>query len=64
MGIFPMPPPHTVQVNMISRFDDPWIIPSPEQVTDFGESMPLTPVEINFCEIVATSDPPPAQHAH
>ena len=63
MGIFPVPPPHTVQVNMVSRSDDPWIIPSPEQVTDFGESMPLTPVEINYCEIVTTSDPPPPQHA-
>ena len=63
MGIFPVPPPHTVQVNMISRSDDPWIIPSPEQVTDFGESVPLTLVEINYCEIVAASDPPLSQHA-
>ena len=63
MGIFPMPPPHTIQVNMITRSDDPWIIPSPEQVTSFGESMPLTPVEINYCEIVAASDPPPPEHA-
>ena len=63
MSIFPAPPPHTVQVNMVSSSDDPWIIPLPEQVTDFGESMPLTPVEINYCEIVAASDPPPPQRA-
>ena len=25
--------------------------------------MPLTPVEISYCEIVAASDPPPPQHA-
>ena len=63
MGIFPAPPPHTAQVNMISRSDDPWLIPTPEQVFEFGESMPLTPVEISYCEIVAASDPPPPQHA-
>ena len=48
---------------MISRSDHPWIIPSPKQVASFGESMPLTPVEINYCEIVAASDPPPAENA-
>ena len=63
MGIFPAPPPHTVQVNMISRSDDPWLIPSPKQVFYFGESMLLTLVEINYCEIVTASDPPPPQHA-
>ena len=30
MGIFPLPPPNTVQINMISQSDDPWIIPSPK----------------------------------
>ena len=30
MGIFPILPPNTVQVNMISRSGDLWIIPSPE----------------------------------
>ena len=63
MGIFPIPPPNTIQVNMISRSDDPWIVPSPEQVASFGESMPLTLVEINYYEIVAVSDPPPADNA-
>ena len=63
MGIFPIPPPNTVQVNMVSRSNDPWIIPSPEQVTSFGEQMPLTPDEINYCEIISTSDPPPADNA-
>jgi len=47
MGIFPAPPPNTAQVNMLSRTDDPWLIPSPEQVYEFGESMPLTLVEIS-----------------
>ena len=59
MGIFPAPPLHTAQVNMISRSDDPWLIPTLEQVLEFGESMPLTPVEISYCEIVAAYDPPP-----
>ena len=63
MGIFPTPPPHIVQVNMISRSNDPWIIPSPEKLTDFGESMPLTPVEINYYEIFTASNPPPPEHA-
>ena len=63
MGIFPAPPLHTAQVNMISRSDDPWLIPTLEQVLEFGESMPLTLVEINYCEIVTASDPPPPQHA-
>lgn len=35
MGIFPAPPPHTAQVNMISKSDDPWLIPTPEQVFEF-----------------------------
>ena len=61
MGIFPIPPPNTVQVNMV--LDDPWIIPSPKQVASFGESMPLTPVEINYCEIISASNPPPADNA-
>ena len=30
MGIFPLLPPNTIQVNMISWLDDPWMVPFPE----------------------------------
>ena len=63
MGIFPLPLPHTIQVNMISHSDDPWIIPLPEQVDSFGDFMPLTPIEINYCELLAASNSPPSEDA-
>jgi len=64
MGIFPLPPPNTIQVNMISRSNDPWIIPSPKQFDSFGDSMPLSPVvssppQVNYvatCPVPIFSD--------
>ena len=58
MGIFPLPPPNTIQVNMISQSDDPWIVSLLEKVDSFGDLMPLSPVELNYCEILVASDPP------
>ena len=58
MGIFPIPPLNTIQFNMLSQSDDPWIIPSPKQVDSFGDSMPLSPIKINYCELTTTSDSP------
>ena len=55
MGIFPLPPPNTIQINMISRSDDPWIIPSPEHIDSFKDSMSLSQIEIDYCEIVVAS---------
>ena len=63
MGIFPLPPPNTIQVNMISWSYDPWIIPLPEQVDSFGDSMSLSPIEINYCELTTASDSPPPEAA-
>lgn len=53
MGLFSLPPRNTAQVNMISTSSDPWIIPSPDQVDSFGDVMPLSPVEVNYSEIVS-----------
>ena len=58
MGIFPLPPPNTIQVHMISWSDDPWIIPLPEQIYSFGDSMPLSLIEIDYCELIAVLGPP------
>lgn len=63
MGVFPLLPPNTIQVNMIFRSDNPWIIPLPEQVDSFWDSMSLTPIEINYCELLAASDSPPYEDA-
>ena len=63
MGIFPLLPPNTIQVNMISQSNDPWIVPLPEQVDSFMDSMPLSPIEINYCELVVALDSPPSEYA-
>ena len=55
MGIFPLPPPHVASVNMISVKFDPWVIPSPDLVDTWGDVMPLSPIEVNYCEIASTS---------
>ena len=48
---------------MISQSDDPWIVPFPEQIDSFGDSMPLSPIEINYCEPTAASAFPPPEGA-
>ena len=57
MGIFSLPLPNTAQVNMISISPDPWIIHSPDQVDFFGDIMLLSPIEIDYCEVILASAP-------
>ena len=63
MGIFPLPPHNTIQINMISWYDNPWINPSPEQVDSFGDSMPLSLIEIDYFELLVALNPPLSDHA-
>lgn len=55
MGIFPLPPLHVASVIMISVKYDPWVIPPSDQVDAWGDSMPLSPTEINYVAIVLAS---------
>lgn len=48
---------------MISQSDDPWIIPSPEQIDFFGDSKSLILIEIDYCELISASKPLPPDHA-
>ena len=63
MGIFPLPPPNTVQVNVISKSSNPWIIPSPEQIVSFGDLMPLILIDIDYFELISALDPSPSDYA-
>jgi len=55
MGTFSFPPLNVHSVNMISNSMDPWIIPTEDQINSFGDPMPLSPLEINYQEIVLAS---------
>eukprot|EP00253_Pinus_taeda_P021097 PITA_21097 len=55
MVTFTLPPPHVHSVNMISDSTDPWIIPSEDKIDSFGVAMPLSPLEINYQDIVLAS---------
>lgn len=57
MGIFSLPPLNTIQIHMISRSDDPWVTPSSEQIDSFGDLMPLSPIKIDYCELITASEP-------
>ena len=45
MGIFSLLPPNVSSVNIISSGQDPWIIPTPDQIDTFGKVMMLSPIE-------------------
>ena len=55
MGTFTLPPPNVHSVNMILDSTDPWIIPTIDQLYSFGNTMTLSPFEINYQEIVLAS---------
>lgn len=55
MGTFSLPPLNVHSVNMISDSIDPCIIPINDQIDSFGDAMPLSPLEINYQEIVLAS---------
>jgi len=56
MGKFSLPPPTNVtSVNMILSSNDPWIIPSPDKIDNFGDNMPLKPIEQAYQAILMGS---------
>lgn len=55
MGTFTLPPPNVHLVNMISNSTNPWIIPTEDKNDSFSDAMPLSPLEINYQEIVLAS---------
>lgn len=55
MGMFSLPPPNIPSINMIFVSIDPWIKFSPNHIDSFGDSMPLSPLEQPYQEIVSTS---------
>lgn len=52
MGVFSLPPPNVTSINTISINIDPWVIPPIDQADSWGVVMPLSPVELNYVEIV------------
>ena len=69
MGVFPPPVPDAFisPINMISSVGtfvgDPWILPSPAEAEQYGDTMPLSPTEKTYSAIqsesVSPSCPPP-----
>lgn len=55
MGTFTLPPSNVTSINTISISIDPWILPTPDQIDSFGDSIPLIPLEKNYQEIVLAS---------
>lgn len=55
MGIFPLPPPHVASINTILVKSDPWVIPSPDLIDNWGEVMPHSPTKVNYVAIVSAS---------
>ncbi len=51
-GYFYSPTSNVHSFNIISGSSDPWIIPTKDQIDSFGDVMPLSPLEINYQEIV------------
>jgi hypothetical protein len=73
MGTFPTPLPPTMQhitmVNMILTMvhqslesSDPWIVPSPLEFDSLGDTMPLSPAEVEYDAIQSASPSPDDQH--
>jgi hypothetical protein len=63
---FPFPPPSSTLVNYLFnmiylftngslRSSDPWVVPHPEENENYGDSMPLTMVDIFYQVIQSTS---------
>jgi len=63
MGVFPLPPPTLASINMIYVHSDPWVLPPTDQIESRGDIMSLSPVELNYIEIVAALAPPPSKPA-
>ena len=69
MGVFPPPVPDAfvAPINMIfsvgTFMSDPWILPSPTEVEQYGDTMPLSPAEKTYfaiqSEFVSPICPPP-----
>lgn len=55
MRNFTIPTSHVHSINMISVSTDSWIIPTLDQIDLFGDSMPLSPLEQKYQEIVLAS---------
>lgn len=57
METFSLPPPFNFfLINMISSNNDPWIIPSPDQINNFDDTMTLSLVEQAYqLDIVAST---------
>lgn len=55
MGVFPLPPPNVASVTMIFVNPDPSVIPPLDQVDSWSDVMLLSPVELNYIEIVSAS---------
>lgn len=60
---FSLPPPNITLINMISLPTDPWIIPTPDQIDSFGDSMLLSPLEHAYKGIVFSSTDGSKSHA-
>ena len=64
MGVFPPPVPDAfvAPINMISSvgtfMGDPWILPSPTEVEQYGDTMPLSPAEKTYSTIQSESISP------
>lgn len=64
MGVFPPPVPDAfvAPINMISSVGtfvgDPWILPSPTEIEQYGDTMPLSPTEKTYSAIQSESVPP------
>lgn len=55
IGTFSLPPSNVTLINMIFVSTDPWIIPTPGQIDSFGDSMPLSPTEQAYQEVILAS---------
>lgn len=63
MDVFPLPPPTLASINMISIRSEPWVLPPADQLESWGDTMLLSPAELNYIEIVTASAPPPLEPA-
>ena len=56
MGKFSFRPPNNVAlVNMISSSGDPWVIPSPNQIDNLGNTMMLGPIKQAYQAVLLAS---------
>lgn len=52
MGNFPLPPLNVAFINMVSNRHNPWVIPHPDQIDNFGDVMLVSPVEQAYQAII------------